>query len=85
MCVYTTTFDVDELVLWGRYETLVKHRFASHVCQTLFSVARDTVSREVCAGILCLFNQPINISDHFRRKAFSHLYPIHLTRANFEH
>ena len=49
MCVYTATFDVDELVLWGRYETLVKHRFASHVCQTLFSVARDTVSREVCA------------------------------------
>ncbi|EDR04892.1 uncharacterized protein LACBIDRAFT_303745 [Laccaria bicolor S238N-H82] len=35
---------VDSLA--GSYETLVKHRFASHVCQTLFSVARDTVSRE---------------------------------------
>ncbi|KAG1803393.1 armadillo-type protein [Suillus subaureus] len=29
-----------------RYEALVKHRFASHVCQTLFTVAADTVSRE---------------------------------------
>ena len=85
MCVYTTTFDVDELVCGDRYETLVKHRFASHVCQTLFSVARDTVSREVCSWILCFFHQSINISVHFRRKASSHPYPIHLTRANFEH
>ncbi|TFK35011.1 armadillo-type protein [Crucibulum laeve] len=35
---------VDSLA--GSYEKLVKHRFASHVCQTLFSIARDTVSRE---------------------------------------
>ncbi|KDQ64985.1 hypothetical protein JAAARDRAFT_28650 [Jaapia argillacea MUCL 33604] len=35
---------VDSLV--GSYEQLVKHRFASHVCQTLFTVAADTVSRE---------------------------------------
>jgi nucleolar protein 9 len=32
--------------LSGSYEALVKHRFASHVCQTLFTVAADTVSRE---------------------------------------
>ncbi|KAF8164817.1 armadillo-type protein [Crassisporium funariophilum] len=32
--------------LTGSYEALVRHRFASHVCQTLFTVARDTVSRE---------------------------------------
>ncbi|KAG1753166.1 armadillo-type protein [Suillus lakei] len=32
--------------LSGSYEALIKHRFASHVCQTLFTVAADTVSRE---------------------------------------
>ncbi|KAH7930051.1 ARM repeat-containing protein [Leucogyrophana mollusca] len=32
--------------LSGSYETLVKHRFASHVCQTLFTVAAETISRE---------------------------------------
>ncbi|KAF9468782.1 armadillo-type protein [Collybia nuda] len=40
---------VDSLA--GSYELLVRHRFASHVCQTLFTVARDTVSREM-RGIL---------------------------------
>ncbi|RDB20532.1 Nucleolar protein 9 [Hypsizygus marmoreus] len=35
---------LDSLV--GSYELLVRHRFASHVCQTLFTVAKDTVSRE---------------------------------------
>lgn len=25
----------------------MKHRFASHVCQTLFTVAADTIAREV--------------------------------------
>ncbi|KAF9474932.1 hypothetical protein BDN70DRAFT_884318 [Pholiota conissans] len=35
---------VDSLA--GSYDVLVRHRFASHVCQTLFTVARDTVSRE---------------------------------------
>ena len=34
--------------IFGRYETLVRHRFASHVCQTLFTVSKDTISREVC-------------------------------------
>jgi nucleolar protein 9 len=29
------------------YEQLAKHRFASHVCQTIFSVISSTVSREV--------------------------------------
>ena len=33
--------------IFGRYETLVRHRFASHVCQTLFTVSKDTISREV--------------------------------------
>ncbi|KAJ3964852.1 armadillo-type protein, partial [Lentinula raphanica] len=32
--------------LSGSYETLVKHRFASHVCQTLFTVVSDTIVRE---------------------------------------
>ncbi|KAI6033881.1 armadillo-type protein [Pisolithus microcarpus] len=32
--------------LCGSFEVLLKHRFASHVCQTFFSVAVDTVSRE---------------------------------------
>ncbi|KAJ7638452.1 armadillo-type protein [Roridomyces roridus] len=32
--------------LMGSYAVLVKHRFASHVCQTLFTVAKQTVSRE---------------------------------------
>uniref|UniRef100_A0A8H7Y237 Nucleolar protein 9 n=1 Tax=Psilocybe cubensis TaxID=181762 RepID=A0A8H7Y237_PSICU len=33
--------------LSGSYEILLKHRFASHVCQTLFTVAKDTISREM--------------------------------------
>ncbi|EIN10789.1 ARM repeat-containing protein [Punctularia strigosozonata HHB-11173 SS5] len=33
--------------LSGSYEQLAKHRFASHVCQTVFSVIGDTVSREM--------------------------------------
>lgn len=37
--------------LAGSFERLVRHRFASHVCQTLFSVADETVSREA-RGIL---------------------------------
>ncbi|KAK7471121.1 Nucleolar protein 9 [Stygiomarasmius scandens] len=37
--------------LCGSYETLVKHRFASHVCQTMITVAAETVSRET-AGTL---------------------------------
>ncbi|KAH7916121.1 armadillo-type protein [Hygrophoropsis aurantiaca] len=32
--------------LSGSYEILVKHRFASHVCQTLFTIAGETISRE---------------------------------------
>ena len=30
-----------------RYEALIKHRFASHVCQTMFTVASETIAREV--------------------------------------
>ncbi|TFY54753.1 hypothetical protein EVJ58_g8672 [Rhodofomes roseus] len=37
--------------LSGSFEQLVMHRFASHVCQTLFSVAADTIYRE-SRGIL---------------------------------
>ncbi|KAI0643707.1 ARM repeat-containing protein [Trametes meyenii] len=33
--------------LSGSFEQLSRHRFASHVCQTLLAVASDTVSREV--------------------------------------
>ncbi|KAI0662958.1 ARM repeat-containing protein [Cubamyces menziesii] len=32
--------------LSGSFEQLSKHRFASHVCQTLLTVAADTISRE---------------------------------------
>ncbi|CCM04038.1 uncharacterized protein FIBRA_06196 [Fibroporia radiculosa] len=32
--------------LSGSFEQLSKHRFASHVCQTLFGVASETISRE---------------------------------------
>ncbi|XP_006459728.1 hypothetical protein AGABI2DRAFT_202089 [Agaricus bisporus var. bisporus H97] len=31
----------------GSYELLIKHRFASHVCQTLFTLAVDTIQREM--------------------------------------
>ncbi|KAF8845591.1 ARM repeat-containing protein [Paxillus ammoniavirescens] len=37
--------------LGGSFEALFKHRFASHVCQTLFSVASGSISRET-KGIL---------------------------------
>ncbi|GJE84753.1 nucleolar protein 9 [Phanerochaete sordida] len=37
--------------LTGSYEKLIKHRFASHVCQTFLEVAVDTIGRE-CRGIL---------------------------------
>ena len=30
-----------------RYEQLSSHRFASHVCQTMFTVASETIAREV--------------------------------------
>ncbi|KIK65684.1 hypothetical protein GYMLUDRAFT_258395 [Collybiopsis luxurians FD-317 M1] len=32
--------------LSGSYELLAKHRFASHVCQTLITVASETIARE---------------------------------------
>ncbi|KAG6918212.1 hypothetical protein DXG01_015805 [Tephrocybe rancida] len=32
--------------LTGSFEILARHRFASHVCQTLLSVASETISRE---------------------------------------
>ncbi|KAF8626909.1 hypothetical protein AX15_004626 [Amanita polypyramis BW_CC] len=32
--------------LAGSFISLAKHRFASHVCQTMFTVAGDTISRE---------------------------------------
>ena len=31
-----------------RYELLIKHRFASHVIQTLLAAASNTIAREVC-------------------------------------
>ncbi|CAK5281828.1 unnamed protein product [Mycena citricolor] len=36
---------IDSLI--GSYAVLVKHRFASHVCQTLFTVANQTIAREM--------------------------------------
>ncbi|KAI6035570.1 armadillo-type protein [Pisolithus orientalis] len=43
--------------LCGSFEVLIKHRFASHVCQTFFSVAVDTVSRET-RGIVAEVPEP---------------------------
>ncbi|KAJ3505135.1 hypothetical protein NLJ89_g7571 [Agrocybe chaxingu] len=47
------TYSMDDFVrrvffdtLAGSYEQLARHRFASHVCQTLLTVARDTIARE---------------------------------------
>ncbi|KAG6833595.1 hypothetical protein H0H87_004222 [Tephrocybe sp. NHM501043] len=47
------TYSMDDFVrrvfmdsLSGSFEVLVRHRFASHVCQTLFSAASETISRE---------------------------------------
>ncbi|KAJ3571667.1 hypothetical protein NP233_g3597 [Leucocoprinus birnbaumii] len=31
----------------GSYKVLARHRFGSHVCQTLFTLARDTIQREI--------------------------------------
>ncbi|KAF9531020.1 armadillo-type protein [Crepidotus variabilis] len=33
--------------LTGSYEVLARNRFASHVCQTLFAMSKETISREV--------------------------------------
>ncbi|KAI6046465.1 armadillo-type protein [Pisolithus marmoratus] len=43
--------------LCGSFEVLIKHRFASHVCQTFFSVAVDTVTRET-RGIIAETPKP---------------------------
>ncbi|KAI0253125.1 ARM repeat-containing protein [Lactifluus subvellereus] len=47
------TYSMDDFVrrvfmdsLTGSYELLIKHRFASHVIQTLLAVAPDTIARE---------------------------------------
>ncbi|KAJ7499330.1 armadillo-type protein [Mycena latifolia] len=56
---------VDSLI--GSYDVLVKHRFASHVCQTLFTVAKQTVSREK-RGIL-----PTVSSDKGELRTFTRL------------
>ncbi|KAE9395631.1 ARM repeat-containing protein [Gymnopus androsaceus JB14] len=37
--------------LSGSYEVLVKHRFASHVCQTLLTVAAETIAREAMGNV----------------------------------
>ncbi|KAI0092558.1 armadillo-type protein [Irpex rosettiformis] len=37
--------------LTGSYKTLIRHRFASHVCQTFFEVTSDTIARE-CRNII---------------------------------
>ncbi|KAJ4472084.1 armadillo-type protein [Lentinula aciculospora] len=37
--------------LSGSYDTLVKHRFASHVCQTIFTVASETITREARGNV----------------------------------
>ena len=41
------------------YEALFKNRFASHVCQTLFEVAVDSVAREVRQPVAVL-HPPLN-------------------------
>ena len=41
------TCDVLFSLVGDSYELLIKHRFASHVIQTLLSVATGTIAREV--------------------------------------
>lgn len=61
-------------VMENSFETLVKHRFASHVCQTLFSVAAETVAREVCSACLFLYFTPnvqcISLDHGYRSASF---------------
>ena len=49
-----------------RYKTLVKHRFASHVCQTFIEVAADTVTREVCKHVVATGIILLNVSHKCR-------------------
>lgn len=35
------------------WNLLIQHRFGSHVCQTLFSLAADTIDREVSSLKIC--------------------------------
>ncbi|KAG7446006.1 ARM repeat-containing protein [Guyanagaster necrorhizus] len=49
--------------LAGSYEILARHRFASHVCQTLLEVAEETVSRET-KGILPEIPQTSSKTGH---------------------
>ncbi|KIM67710.1 hypothetical protein SCLCIDRAFT_1066085 [Scleroderma citrinum Foug A] len=39
-----------------RFDSLINHRFASHVCQTFFSVAAETVAREVRSSLIYVPN-----------------------------
>ena len=56
-CIIRLSMNIDRNY---RYEQLVKHRFASHVCQTLLSVAGVTISREVSIVASRLTSQLIN-------------------------
>ncbi|PPQ90877.1 hypothetical protein CVT25_007347 [Psilocybe cyanescens] len=52
--------------LAGSYEVLLRRRFASHVCQTLFTVARETISREMLLEVEAdqdMANEPGSLMD----------------------
>lgn len=53
----------------GSFDKLIKHRFASHVCQTLFAQAGHTVARELRSG-----SKPVK-SDDGELRTMSRLIP----------
>ena len=64
-----------------RFDSLINHRFASHVCQTFFSVAAETVAREVRSSLIYVPNltAPPDRQRVFYQKSLSPR-----TKANFE-
>ena len=52
------------------YEALFKNRFASHVCQTLFEVAVDSVAREVRQLVAVPHPPLIDFETGARRPAY---------------
>ena len=62
------------------YKVLIRHRFASHVCQTLFAIAKDTVNREVKNSVVLIIFllkavQSKGVLNLSRTRRASHLDP----------
>ncbi|KAF9518476.1 hypothetical protein BS47DRAFT_1289620 [Hydnum rufescens UP504] len=58
--------------LAGSYERLTTHRFASHVCQTHLTLARDTISREA-RGIVAIRPAEADPSDSTELRTMTQL------------